>query len=761
MNRCWLLLLLGGLVFAQDEGAEVDEVAFLVAGIVRTEAGKRCVNARIHVWDALTGDRPLARGTTDDTGVFRIDVLQSAAARREHPFGPVRIVVEADGRARVSQQATVRSQLLRIVSPRPGKWSGTLRGESERPLPGAPISARQAGMRFETTTDENGRFVFGAMAPGEARITLRAAGHETRVVDAASGKALDVQLKPLPLAEGRLLDAESKRPIANARLVALGGESPIETTTDDDGRFRMEAGSGQRVAVYAAGYAITESTLTAGAERQVIALKPMEPVAGEVLDEKGEPVVFAAVRLDPGFGDPVPARTDAAGGFRFPYGASGFVHVTVRRRGYLMARAIFDGHVTAQRMRIVLQRGRDLQGRVGGLEGRNQGGIEIEFLRRVPPGIWKVCDRAYTGRKGTFRARAVPPDATHVRASTAHMRSAVVPIDEELVISVAEKQVLLGRVRDDEGNAMAGVVVTAGADLRNRATTDEHGWFKFGPLDLREYDIVAWNDTETRLVATLARPGETVDLVVERARGDRVLEVVCADRRAAFARVTLRAGKLERQRWLAPDATAVVFEGLATGIYAVVVDTPGYLPTNTEITLAEEPRTTANIALIRAGTLIIRATPGARLLVQTLEGEPGPIVSTKIETGEMEIAGFGPGRYRLFARAKGELIAISEVSVRAKDAPRVLNMYGGAQSKLTVTVTDFDGNPVQGAALDIYSSGGYRMRTGKRTDAKGQVTLPRLILGHVRVVATLGDASADKGIRVEPGQQLSMALELR
>ena len=88
-------------------------------------------------------------------------------------------------------------------------------------------------------------------------------------------------------------------------------------------------------------------------------------------------------------------------------------------------------------------------------------------------------------------------------------------------------------------------------------------------------------------------------------------------------------------------------------------------------------------------------------------------------------------------------------------------MTGGAESTLVVTVTDGEGNPVLGAALDIYSAGGYRFRTGKRTDAEGKAILPRLIRGHVRVVATIGDSTTDEGIQIEPGRQLALALELR
>jgi len=754
MKRWWLLFLFAGTLFAQEE-EEVEEIAFSVAGQVVTDAGRPCANARVHVWDALAGDRPLAHGRADDKGRFRLDVTRTAAARRDHPFGPVRIVARAAGRARNSMRASAGSSEIRLALARPGTWVGVVTDMSGTPLPGAPVRATQDGVPFNTTANESGLFSFADMAQGEAQITIRAAGHETRVVRAAAGEPLTVKLAPMPLVQGRVVGGAGGRGLAGAHLVCLSGDAPVATDTASDGSFRIEAAAGTRIAVYAEGHAVTAFTVDPAATEQRVALDATEPVSGLVVDDEGEPVEFASVRLDPGFGAPIPGRTDASGRFRFPVGVNGFGFISVTRRGFLTAKATYDGNVQGQRVRVALVRGGSVHGRAM-VAGAARAGVEIEFVRRVPPGRWERVARVYSGPNGRFRVTALPPTATHARARIGNARSAILPVSEEMHFVADTKLRLAGTVRTDRGAPVSGVTVTADAGSGAHTATSENGRFDFGFLPVDEYTIATAGAS-----GVVAFPGDLIELVVQDGRGSLTLEVVTRDRRSAYASVVITRGDLRRQRWLANDAEQVVFEQLSPGRYVAEVETPGFLPTRQEVVLGAKPTGRATIKLVRAGTLRLRVTPGASLLVQTLEGDPAPVVSAKLASGHAAYSGFGPGRYRLMARAKGELIAIAEVTVGASDAPRDVDLVGGAASTLVVTVTDGDGKPVLGAALEIFSVGGFRFATGILTDADGKATLSRLIRGHIRVVATLGDARVDKGLAVEPGQSLSLALELR
>ena len=106
--RTWTaLFLLASILAAQgvddtaEEGTSADEAAaddtaFSVAGTVVTSKDKPA-DAMVHVWDALAPDRLLASGRTDEDGQFSVEVSRSAAARREHPFGLVSVVVHQPG----------------------------------------------------------------------------------------------------------------------------------------------------------------------------------------------------------------------------------------------------------------------------------------------------------------------------------------------------------------------------------------------------------------------------------------------------------------------------------------------------------------------------------------------------------------------------------------------------------------------------------------------------------------------------------------
>ena len=164
------------------------------------------------------------------------------------------------------------------------------------------------------------------------------------------------------------------------------------------------------------------------------------------------------------------------------------------------------------------------------------------------------------------------------------------------------------------------------------------------------------------------------------------------------------------------------------------------------------------VKLPRAGTIHLKATPGARVVIQTVSGEPAPVVTMRLEEGRREIAGFGPGRYRFLSRAKGEAIVVKEIDVGDRDAPRVLDLTGGAASTLKVRVVDADDNPVRGVAIKLVTEGGFPFPTGQRTDANGEVVLKRLILGRIRVVATKDGIHGEGLLDIEPGKEHSITV---
>jgi len=762
------LLLVCAPLFAQ----EGEDVAFSVSGRVVTAAGRPCAGASVHLWDALAGDRPLARTIADEAGNFELAVPLSAIARRDHPFGPVRIEAHQAGRARVGGRVRPGAKDVRIVLPKPAKWTGVVRDPKGNPLPGAPIIAEQGELRFATTTDANGEYTFAEMGDGrvdlgqaEVRkggtwITLTAEGHASKRFAAAAGERVDVKLDAVPIRRGRVIDAKTKQPLAGVRIVALGGASPVAAVSDSEGRFALEVEVryGQ-VAAYLEGYAVTRLDLNSDDDRaRDHELPRAEAVRGNAVDTDGNAVPFADVLLDVGFGPPIPARCDEAGVFRFPFGITGFAKVSATRRGYRPGRATVDANWRADDVRVVLARGRAVSGTVL-LDGTGVLGAEVIFQRWVAPGMWKNIDRAYTNAKGTYVARAVPPEATHAFARAPGARTEQRPVAERLNLTLANSLPYSGTVVDDEGKPLAGVEIIIPGVEGARALSDKAGHFSIPKLPLRKLDRMVMFPGGFNALPESPVAGVPTRIVAERIRGSLKLFVTCAARRAGWSEVVLRSGAMVRRRWLPAASKAVEFEHLAEGKYVVELSAPGYIASRTEVELTKSQK--LDIQLERAGTLILTAKKGARIVVQTLDGEPSPFVSRRVTEAKSIVPGFGPGLYRFIARAEGEIIVIREVAVGATDAPRAVDLTGGAAASLTVTVTDADGKPLEGASIDLVTPGGFVYRTSQRTDAAGSVTLGRLILGPLRVVARFGDQRADKGIRIDAGSEQSIAIELR
>ena len=486
---------------------------------------------------------------------------------------------------------------------------------------------------------------------------------------------------------------------------------------------------------------------------------------GTIVDEQGEPIPFAEARLDPGFGAPRRARTDAAGAYEFLMGVTGHAFVDVDRRGFLPARVTVDASWRTDRIRVALRKGRAVEAVVLS-EGEPVMGAEVVFLRRVEPEGREELVHAYSDPEGKVRVVGVPPGASLAWARTAALRCVEAPLEDRMWFRLESRPPVVGRVRDDAGKPVVGLAIAVEPRSVPGVVTDKEGRFRLEGLAPAEYRLVVERSDEFLGLRRTVVPGRRVELTVERVRGPHRLRVDVATARAQLARVELRGAGWRRVRWLAPADRVVVFPGLPPGSVRLVADAPGFQDATRDVVVAgDKPETNYGIELPRAGTVRLRATVAARVFVQTVHGEPAPVVTVKLEKGKLDkgertIAGFGPGRYRFLSRAPGEAIVVREIDVGEKDPPHDLDLTGGAAASLVVTVTDGAGSPVRGATIEMVTEGGYLYKTGRKTDETGVARLSRLILGRVVLVAWKGDDRVEKALEVTPGASLEAQLEL-
>ncbi|MEM8885359.1 MAG: carboxypeptidase regulatory-like domain-containing protein [Planctomycetota bacterium] len=749
MRRTLILTLIALPVAAQ----EAEEVLYRVEGEVRTDLGKPASGAIVTLWDALAADRMLADGQAADDGSFRLAVTRADAARRDHAFGPLRLVVHRTGYGRIERRLRPGDAPLRLKLGKAGEWVGIVRNERGDPLPGAPVIAQQGELRMATTTDEEGRYRFEDLTPSAMVITADADGYRPvqRIVPRPEETIFVLETRPLR--EGTVLDAKTKKPLVGVLITARGAGST--TMSDYDGKFALEVDQGS-IALERDGYA---ARLIDSFGKEPIALAPAESVRGTVVDAEGEPVSFAEVEL---FGSGVRrrARTNAAGAFDFGVGVADFAFVVARRRGFLPGQATVDPGWRSDRVRVVLRKGAAVEGRVL-REGEPVAGAEVIFSRRERPHGRAVVARAYSNLEGVVRVAALPPEAELVHARHDLLRSREVPVEAKLWLRLTARPPLEGIVRDERGKPVAGLKLAVEPGSNEPVRTDEKGAFSFEGLRTRPYRLVPVEARGFVRFVHPATPGQRVEITLERERGPHTLRIELPARRSGAARVELLGADWKRTRWVAATATVAEFPRVGAGTYRVGIATAGYLDASQEVVVtADQPIATRRIELARAGTLTLQATPGASIIVQTLAGEPAPRLSLKLPEGAAELNGFGPGRYRFFARARGELIVVREVEVGPKDPPRALDLRGGAAAKLSILVTDEARNPVEGAQVELVTPDGFSYAIKVSSDAQGRIEVRRLIRGPLTLVVKRGERRREQAVDIQPGTEQSVSVIL-
>ena len=213
---------------------------------------------------------PLARvRVIDESKPFLVDILNTREAD-----GSFRIGFLAPGR-RYTITAQRRlddppTTLTGVTVPRPDdlelvlERSGLLQGEVV--ADGAPVTkgsvhllvlgARRMELeRRRADLDDDGRYTFDLVPEGEHRIDVVADGYApkwiepVRVIAAAEETTVDVTLEQGAALIGTVIDADTRAPLPDVRLVAFSmsttgsdwpEELPVETSSDETGRFRFD-----------------------------------------------------------------------------------------------------------------------------------------------------------------------------------------------------------------------------------------------------------------------------------------------------------------------------------------------------------------------------------------------------------------------------------------------------------------------------------------------------------------------------------------
>jgi len=429
---------------------------------------------------------------------------------------------------RIARPATVDVTLERAA---------TLRGRVHRGERGVAdvhvtiLSGNRARRDANATTDADGNFELGGLAPGPYRLGVFQANEMIeRTLEVEAPGNVDVALPPAGTLRGRVLDAAtgtpvrafafSVEPVADQPRGRRGGPSGVQRgEQSEDGTFRVTVPVGTyRVTVGAMGYTASEplevNVTEEGPAPLDIPLGRGISVTGRVTDEAGLPVAEADVmivgeelermrrRATPRVG-PGHAKSAEDGTFTITGVEAGQPQMTVRKPGYVPFRRSLqaDGPLTVD---VKLVRGLSLPGIVT-RNGKPAAGAQISASTSA---IGGEHQNAVSGEDGRFVLTGLVPARYSVSAylddQNAELREVDPAKQKELAISLDPKPrgVVFGTVTGIPPN-MGGKyvqrnVIVQGPDGGAEGTIDEAGNYRIENAPVGAVTVAAHVESSAR-----------------------------------------------------------------------------------------------------------------------------------------------------------------------------------------------------------------------------------------------------------------------
>lgn len=573
-----------------------------------------------------------------------------------------------------------------------------------------------------------------------------------------------------------------------------------------------------------------------------IRLAPTITVSGRVVDDLGAPVTEFEVRAAregfssrSGTGDGVRERFAETkdGSFVMDGASPGTWRVSVEADGFESRE---DQTVsvalpqTGEALEFMITRLGSVRGVVLDPNGLPVSGAEI---RRVTGGFgnWNRQPGVESEADGTFTLRGLAPGVQKLVASndswapTEETEVEVLPggDSEGIVLSLREGGVILGVVRDDDGNPWAGrrvTYATGGGPVamfsgESTTETDEGGRFRFDRVAPGKW-VVNASPGEREMMTTMQsgdRQSAFFDLMaknltanVEVADGEEVSVDLGAEARdpvELFGTVTLNGEAVQDGNVTLAREGEDLFSNLKRapigqdGGYRVELDRPGSYVVSvergarrnqflTEVAAGDEQR--LDLALPEGGiagrvrdseggpAAGVRVTVESRAAFTFARFDPRAAVTD--DSGNYELLeldpgtytvrfgsqGFGPGaRNSTQAQSYGRAV-IDEVEVKRSSVTTGVDIEVQGAGRITGLVQDLNGSPVSGATIFVRDKSGRSIDTlsTTRTGASGRFTYDRISPGTYSVSARTGDAAAPEvtGVTVKESEDASVELEM-
>ncbi len=518
---------------------------------VTDRAGKALTDANV----SYAGAEEIA--SFGDPGVL----LMPHAARRRvktDAGGTAMLHLEADdyvfaASAPKHQQQTTSRSIARATTIDIALETGhQIRGRVHRgkqPVSGAHVTLRGGtAPRGERAvqTDEKGEFVFDALPRETFTVAVfKAEEMVDRVLTVEAPAELDIDLPPVAVLRGRVIDAATGKPVPQFlySLESLdeprnerrrGGHQRGESR--EDGTFDTTVPVGAyRIVAAATGFIASEPRevrIVEGEQAFVeIPLSRGATVSGRVIDEQGKPVLEAQVMVMSEIGEitrssrsvtrmgPMSATTGEDGTFTITGVETGSSQVIVRARGYVMQRKTIDVEPQT-RVDITLARGLTVSGIVT-LNGKPIAGANVDATTSA---LGSDHQSAATDERGRFTLEGLIAARYTLNANFETHHAQVGDVDpgqrREVTIELdgRGRGVVFGTVSGlprDSGKMARGTVFAQSTERGAEGMIDASGNYRIENAPAGLVDIAAHVETAAGSRSTVRKrvalsPGQTM-----------------------------------------------------------------------------------------------------------------------------------------------------------------------------------------------------------------------------------------------------------
>jgi hypothetical protein len=450
--------------------------------------------------------------TTDASGAFTF---------KNAPRGTVTLEATTSRGSRMTsgkKEYTAPATNIVITMPRGGSISGRVIDDATRaPVTDFQVSALHGGLASTAVPvqSNDGSFTINNLAPGPTDLQVMARGYapgSARGVEVAEGKAttdVEVHLERGATIKGRVTTSDGQPAEGVSVIVDDAGRRSVGVQmqregTDANGTYTIDGVTpGSRTVMFTkSGFAIVRKTVDAagGKESTLDAtLDRGRELRGRVVDESGQSVAMADVRVEQEMVPPM--RTESDGAFVIGGLRDGKFRVTARKVGYVEAHAD-DADPNGPPLTLTLRRGGSVSGHVSGMSDTEAGYATVSAFG--PSG----ASSARVDASGNFTLQGLADGHYTVDASTngpQARRTSRKPVDvinssaPPIELSFSEGFTVRGRVTS-HGQPLGGTMISFGTTDPSQGggtsvRVDSDGTYMASGLAGGEYNVVVMSPT--------------------------------------------------------------------------------------------------------------------------------------------------------------------------------------------------------------------------------------------------------------------------